>query len=91
MIPIGDSTSIPSGVSRTDSGSGALLVQGSVFHTNYKEIQKMIRMNEKDSIMTAKQVLAKNHDGANNTAEVLGYLQSIRQELIEISNELKDL
>jgi len=42
-------------------------------------------------IGAAKQVLAKNHDGANNTAEVLGYLQSIRQELIEISNELKDL
>ena len=42
-------------------------------------------------IGAAKQVLAKNHDGANNTAEVLGYLQSIREELIEISNELKDL
>ena len=58
MIPIGDSIFIPSGVSRIDSESGALLVQGSVFYTNYKEIQKMIRMNEKDSIMTAKQVLA---------------------------------
>ena len=58
MIPIGDSIFIPSGVSRTDSESGALHGQGSVFHTNYKEIQKMIRMNEKDSIMTAKQVLA---------------------------------
>ena len=58
MIPTGDSTFIPSGVSRTDSESGALHGQGSVFHTNYKEMQKMIRMNEKDSIMTVKQVLA---------------------------------
>jgi hypothetical protein len=42
-------------------------------------------------IDAAKQVLAKNHEGANNTAEVLGYLQSVREELIEISNELKNL
>ena len=42
-------------------------------------------------IDAAKQVLAKNHEGANNTAEMLGYLQSVREELIEISNELKNL
>lgn len=42
-------------------------------------------------IDAAKQVLAKNHEGANNTAEILSYLQSVREELIEISNELKNL
>ena len=42
-------------------------------------------------IDAAKQVLAKNHEGANNTAEMLGYLQSVREELIGISNELKNL
>ena len=42
-------------------------------------------------IDAAKQVLAKNHEGANNTAEMLGYLQSVREELIEISNELENV
>jgi hypothetical protein len=42
-------------------------------------------------IGAAKQVLEKNHDGANNTAVVLGYLQSLREELLSISKELKDL
>jgi DNA-binding transcriptional MerR regulator len=42
-------------------------------------------------ISAARQVLEKNREGANNTAEVLRRLQSLRDELVEISNELKDL
>ena len=59
MIPIGDITSIPSGVSRTDPGAESCSVRAplSILKT-IKEMQKMIRMYEKQSAFSARQVLA---------------------------------
>lgn len=42
-------------------------------------------------IAAAKNVLKKNRQGVNDTLQVLNRLQSVRAELVAISNELKDL
>ena len=42
-------------------------------------------------IAAAKQVLSKNRKAASETSEIIGRLQSIKNELMEISRELKEL
>ena len=42
-------------------------------------------------IAAAKQVLSKNRKAASETSEIIGRLQSIKNELQEISRELKEL
>lgn len=42
-------------------------------------------------IAAAQKVLANNRQAANDTSEMLERLQSIRNELVSISNELKEL
>lgn len=42
-------------------------------------------------IAAAREILAKNHTAATNTSEMLQRLQSVRSELVSISEELKNL
>ena len=42
-------------------------------------------------IAAAKQVLSKNRKAASDTSEIIGRLQSVREELKEISRELGEL